>query len=172
MLRSENRREEIAALWLVLAGVLLRVLPHPDNFTPLAAIALFGGVTLRPRLSLTVPLAAMIASDLIIGPHSLFAVTWGCFFLTSLAGVWVRRDPKPSKIAALALGNSVFYFVVTNFAVFLFENMYPKTWAGLQECFIMALPFFRNSVLGDLFFSALFLVSFALLKRRLNAVAA
>lgn len=167
-LRSENSREQIAGILLIIVGVALRLLPHAENFTPVTAIALFSGVVLSPAIALTVPLIVMIISDLIIGPHDLFLLTWGSFFLITLLGVSIRRNPKWNRIFFGALGGSVFYFIATNLGVFLFENMYPKTWAGLVECFVMAIPFFRNSLISDLFFTALFFTLFVLYKHFSN----
>ena len=164
LFRSENKLETAIALFLVLIGVSLRLLPHPDNFAPVSAIALFSGVALSAPLALTVPLVVMVISDLIMGPHALFPLTWGCFALVTLLGLYIRKDASAVKILAGTLGGSVIFFLVTNLGVFIFQNMYPKTSAGLAQCFVMALPFFRNTALGDLFFSFVFFSSFALAK--------
>lgn len=161
------------ALLIVLAGIFLRVMPHPDNFAPVTAIALFSGVVLSPAIALTVPLAVMIASDLIIGPHSLYWLTWGCFFLVTLMGMGIRSrattsphgGARPWLILFGTVGGSVLFFVATNLGVFFFQRMYPMNGAGLVECYVMALPFFRNSLIGDLFFSAVFFGAFAMAKR-------
>jgi len=164
MWRSENKREEFLALALVLIGVLLRILPHPLNFTPVMAIALFSGVVLSPGLALSVPLLVMMASDLVIGLHSLVFLTWGAFALAVFIGLWVRKSPSASKVIFGTLAGSVLFFIITNLGVFLFQDMYPKNAEGFIQCYVMALPFFRNFLLGDLFFSALFFTVFALLK--------
>ncbi len=164
MWTSENRKEEWLGLALVVAGVVLRLLPHPDNFTPVTALALFSGVILSPALALSVPILVMMASDLVIGLHSLVLVTWGSFFAVTLMGMAVRKKPAVSGIFFGTLGGSVLFFIVTNLGVFLFQNMYPKNFSGLIECYVMAIPFFRNSLLGDLFFSAALFSLFALLK--------
>ncbi len=160
-LRSENSFEQKAAVLFVVLGVALRLLPHPENFTPVTAIALFSGVTLSPLLAVTIPLIIMIASDLLIGAHSLYWLTWGSFLAVTLLGLWIRRSAVPSRILFGTLAGSVFFFVATNLGVFFFEGMYPKTWAGLVECFTMAVPFFRNSLLGDLFYASVLFSAFA-----------
>lgn len=161
LLRSENKSEEIFALALTVAAVALRLLPHPENFTPMAAVAFFAGSVLSPRLALTVPLAAMIASDLVIGLHDLFLVTWGSFMLTAWMGIALKDRGGLSKVLFGTLAGSLLYFVITNLAVFLFENMYPKTAAGLVECFMMALPFLRGTLVGDLCYGAALFGAFA-----------
>ena len=164
ILRSENKWEELLGFSLVVIGILLRILPHPGNFTPVMAIALFSGVVLTPQIALVVPLIVMIASDLIIGPHALYPLTWGSFFLVSVLGVAIRKNAKVNRLFFGTLGGSLLFYLVTNLGVFLFQNMYEKSLSGLIQCYVMALPFFRNSLLGDLFFSSLFFGFFALIK--------
>lgn len=146
--------EVFTALLLVGIAILYRVFPHPVNVAPVAAVAIFAGAVLPARLAFTVPLLAMMASDIFIGPHGLFWLTWSAFALTVFLGLWVRGSLRPARIAVASVAGSTFYFVVTNLGVFFFQNMYARTWAGLAECFAMALPFYRNSLIGDLIFSA------------------
>ena len=164
LFKSENKFENFVGFFLMGVGVLLRVLPHPANFTPVTAIALFSGVVLAPQIALVLPLIIMITSDLLLGPHALYPLTWGSFFLVSLLGVGLSHDAKPSRIFLGTLGGSILFFIITNLGVFLFQNMYEKSWAGLLQCYVMALPFFRNSALGDLFYSAAFFGVFATVK--------
>lgn len=149
----------LLAVCLVLIVIGLRLAPHPANFAPVAAAAIFGGALLPRRYALSVPLGAMIISDLIIGLHPLVAVTWGSFGLIALASNRWLHGGNLKKGALLTLGSSVFFFVVTNFAVWVQSGMYAHTWSGLVRCYTMALPFFRNTILGDVFYTAaLFLV--------------
>ncbi|OIO37124.1 MAG: hypothetical protein AUJ72_05135, partial [Candidatus Omnitrophica bacterium CG1_02_46_14] len=127
-----------------------------SNFTPVMAIALFAGVVLTPQTALILPLIVMIASDLLIGPHMLYPLTWGSFFLVGLMGVAIRSNAKISRIFLGTLGGSILFYVVTNLGVFFYQGMYEKSFQGLAQCYLMALPFFRNSLLGDLFYSGLF----------------
>jgi len=144
------------AYWLIALATLCRLIPHPPNFTPVLAVALFGGAMLPRRIALAVPLVAMAVSDVALGyPFGwMHLVVYGCFLagvgLGRLLGVrstWRRRIPA-------ALTGSVIFFVVTNFAVWLDpSSFYERTFEGLVGCYVMALPFFRNSLLGDLFWS-------------------
>lgn len=163
-LRSESQFENYIGIALVVFGILMRLGPHPGNFAPVTAIALFSGVVLAPQIALFLPLTIMIASDLILGPHALYPLTWGSFFLISLLGVFIRRDVKLSKIAYGSLGASTVFYLITNLGVFIFQNMYEKSWQGLGQCYLMALPFFRNSLLGDLFYTAILFGVFAAIK--------
>lgn len=169
MFRSRSSSENLIALALIGLGVFFRVAPHPDNFTPTAAIALFSGVVLPAALAFTVPLLIMMASDLFIGLHPLFWLVWVSFALVGLIGSRVREKEGVLPIGLAVFGSSLLFFIVSNFGVFLFESMYPKSLAGLAECFTMALPFFRNSLLGDLFYSVVIFSLFAAARRALRA---
>ncbi len=144
----------LIAVCLILLAAGLRLLPHPANFVPVAAVAIFGGTVLPRRFAIWVPVAAMMASDLVIGLHNLILVTWGCYALIALASTYVMRRPKFVRGAALTLGSSLFFFTVTNFAVWVWGQMYAHTWAGLAQCYEMALPFFRNTALSDALYTA------------------
>ena len=152
--QTSTTYDKVLALVLIALGVAFRLGPHPENFTPTAAIALFAGVTLPAGLALTVPLAVMAVTDLWKGAHSLFWLVWIAFFIVCWAGVQLRGKTGAWTLALASLGSSIFFFLVTNLGVFVFQDMYPKTGAGLVECFVMALPFLRNSILADLTFTA------------------
>jgi hypothetical protein len=138
---------------LIGLALVARLLPHPDNFTPVLAVAIFGGATLPGGAAYLVPLAAMLGSDLLIGD----ALTWtsatvyGCFALAVCLGRWLGGNRTWARTAAVACAGSLMFYAVTNFAVWLGpEHLYARTWAGLVECYWMALPFFRNALAGDL----------------------
>ncbi len=152
MFKSINNTEKALAIGLVLMGVFFRVLPHPENFTPTMAIAVFAGVVLPAALALTIPLAIMVLSDCIIGFHPLFLVIWFSFFLVSWIGHKIRNSAGWFSVSAATMAGSLLFFIISNLSVFLFQNMYAKTWAGLGECFTMALPFFRNSFIADVLY--------------------
>ena len=144
--------------FLILAGILIRVLSHErilpyiPNFAPIAALALFSGVYLKKKYALVIPLAAMVVSDFFIGWHNLILFTWGSFALIGMIGWLVRKRRNILTILGGSLSGSILFFLVTNFAVWAFTPLYTKTISGLSQCFIMAIPFFRNTVLGDLFY--------------------
>lgn len=153
------------ALCLIVLAISLRILPHPANFAPVAAVAIFGGAILPRRLAIWTPVAAMAASDLVIGLHNLVALTWGCYALIALASSYFLKKPSFKRGLALTISGSLFFFFVTNFAVWLWGGMYERTWAGLIQCFTMAIPFFRNTALSDLIYTgALFGAYFAAIR--------
>jgi hypothetical protein len=138
------------ALALVVFGVALRLLPHPANFAPLTALAIFSGSFLPRRYGLAVPLLAAVISDIFIGFYGIMPIVWACYLIIALASGRFLRHPTVLSGLGFTVAASGFFFVSTNFAVWLFGGMYPHTLAGLQQCYLLAIPFFRNSLLGDL----------------------
>ncbi len=154
-------------LGMVLAAAASRLLPHPPNLTPIAAMALFGGAYFSDqRVAFLVPLAAMFLSDLVIGLHRQLPVVYACFAMTVCIGLWLRGRRRAPLIAGAALASSVLFFVVTNFGVWALGSLYPKTMEGFIACYLAAIPFFKNTLIGDAFYTALLFGGFALTERR------
>lgn len=159
---------------IVVAAALSRLLPHPPNVTPIAAMALFGGAYLTNRpLAYGLPLAAMLLSDVVLG-YTVYGgsvltaqqiVVYICILATAAMGRLIRNPRSVSKVGGVTLASSLMFYVVTNFAVWASTTLYPMTWAGLVACYVGALPFFRNSLLGDIGFAALLFGGFAVLER-------
>lgn len=173
LFKSESFKDTFLALILVVIGVIFRVVPHPDNFSPVTAIALFSGVTLPASIALSVPLLVMMISDLFIGTHGLIWLTWSSFFVVTCLGLLIQRNARFRSVLLGTLGASIFFFLISNLGVFLFENMYPRTWNGFVQCYVMALPFFKNTLLGDLIYGFAFFSLFYLAKlsfRRFNRI--
>lgn len=141
-------------LSLIFVAALARLLPHPPNVTPVAAMALLGGAYLGTGAAFVFPLAALLLSDLFLGLHSTLPFVYAGFVLTTFLGTRLRADRGAGRVAAFALAGSVAFFLVTNFGVWLTAGLYPRDAAGLGACFTAALPFLRNSLAGDLFFTA------------------
>ena len=158
----------------VMAAIVLRLLPHPWNVTPIAAMFLFSGSTFRrKREALLAPLAALMLSDYAVihflyhGQYRWFTpFTWIAFLLVGLIGFTLRNRITFARVAGASLTGSLVFFVVSNFGVWLPGVMYPKTAAGLAACYVAAIPFFRNTVLGDLFYAAVMFGSYYWLSRR------
>lgn len=140
--------------FLILLGAALRFLPHEPNFAPVTAIALFGGVYLSRRSALALPLATMFVSDYFIGFYNpaIMASVYLSFAISGLLGLWLRRRKSVANTLGVTLTASVQFYLLTNFAVWAFGTMYPHTAAGLLQSYVNALPFFRNTLLGDLFY--------------------
>lgn len=150
--------EGTVALVLVMVGISLRLLPHPPNFTPIVAIALFGGVYLSRKIAFVLPVVAMMISDIFIGSYeiSLTLSVYGSFLVMVGIGFWVRKHKKWSTIGGSAIISAVLFFIITNLAVWVFTPWYPKTLGGLVQCFLLAFPFFRNTLSSTLFYTPIF----------------
>lgn len=141
--------------FLIFTAVILRFVPHPANFAPITALALFGGVYLKDKhWAAILPLAAMIVSDIFIGFDSWQsrATVYGAFILSGLIGLAVRRHKNAGTVLGGTLLASVTFYLITNFAFFYPIGMYTHDLNGIIASYINALPFFRNTLLGDLFY--------------------
>src|SRR5215813_181988 len=157
----------IAAVLVLLAAVL-RILPHPWNFTPIGAMALFSGSVFRgKRQKFLFPVIALFAGDVIVGFHKLMFVVYVSFIVSVVLGVWVGENRKPLRIAMATLFGAIQFFLVTNFAVWTVFTTYPKTIAGLATCYVAAIPFFWNTLAGDMIYTALLFGGYALAERSL-----
>ena len=165
---------------LTLVGIIflaagMRLIPHIPNFTPIAAMALFGGVQFsKKRLAYLLPLGAMVLSDLILGIfvtktgwwHNGIPFVYGAIAFTVYLGSRLGKNPSALAIGGGALSSSVFFFLLTNLGVWLTGSLYPKTLEGLGACFVAALPFFRNSLMGDSLYTLALFGGFALAAQR------
>ncbi len=158
--------ELIIALLLVFIGVSLRLLPHSPNFTPILAIALFGGVYFSKRTAFILPLSAMVISDIFIGYYeaALMAFVYGSFLLCVILGIWLKKHKKWYTVLGSSVLGAILFFLITNFAVWAFTPWYAKTFSGIIRCYLMALPFFRNTLLGDLFYVTVFFGTYELVE--------
>lgn len=156
---------------MVFCAAAFRFLPHPPNFSPVAAMALFAGARFSSRLpAFVLPLSAMLLSDLVLGFHSLMPVVYGCFAVIVALGFTLRENSAPMKTAAIAVAGSITFFAVTNFAVWAASKSYPGTITGLMACYAAAIPFFWNTLAGDLFFVAILFGSFHLAELKIPAL--
>ena len=147
----------ITAVLLILFAAFSRLLPHPMNFAPVTAIALFAGVYLNKKYAFIVPIAAMILSDAFIGFYSYVYWVYGTILVIAVVGLWLRSRVKEGstgkKVAFIfgtTLASSVIFFLITNFGVWTSGMFYEMNFSGLMQSYAAAIPFFRNSLLGDL----------------------
>jgi hypothetical protein len=160
-------------LGLIVFALLSRLMPHPPNFAPITAIALFGATILPKRASLIVPLLAIILSDLVIGLHDTIIWTWGSFALIALMGSkYLRGQRSALKLGAVTISSSILFFVVTNFGVWMNGYLYPRTLDGLVNAYTLGIPFFRNTLLGDMFYTFGIFALYALAIKLGNQVSA
>ncbi len=123
-------------LGLLGVGMAGRLLPHPPNFTPVAAAALFAGFYFSKRLAAAmVPMAILGLSDLIIGTYNLplMLTVYGAFLFPLIFRRWLRSKLSAVRVGTGAVCGSVFFFLTTNCAVWLFGGWYPSTPGGLAQ---------------------------------------
>ena len=167
-----NRIRFTVLTGMILAATASRLIPHPPNFTPLAALALFGGASFASkRAAFFVPLAGLFLNDLVLGFYAITPVVYGSFALITCLGFWLRRRQNVWRLAGTTMAGAALFFVLTNFGVWLIGGLYSKAWTGLVDCFVAAIPFFRNTLLSDLLYSALLFGGLALAERRWPIVA-
>lgn len=154
------------ALVILLLAAILRTQPHVANVTPFFAISILVGFLFgshRVILSAVLSVAAMFCADLVIGFHPTMVFVYVgvaiAAVIGSMASAPIRKQrsvPRQAIGAFVASGvASTVFFVVSNFGVWMVGGLYPKTMDGLVQCFVMAIPFFRNSLTTDLFFGTL-----------------
>ena len=168
---TSNHTRLTVLLSAIVAAAALRLVPHPPNFTPIDAMALFSGAYLGKRwLAFMAPLGAMLLSDLWLGFYSGMWVQYAAVAVIVLfAGAALNRLSL-LKVVGAALASSIIFFLVTNFGTWALSGMYAHSAAGLSACYVAAIPFFQNTLAGDLFYAALLFGGFALLERAVPAL--
>lgn len=165
---------------LILLAALSRLIPHPANFAPIGGMALFGAAYYSRRAwAFVIPVISMWISDLVLNNVVYGAYfdgfvwfyrgawfTYGAFILIVLLGIFTLRKIKVPNLLFSALGASVIFFLVSNFGVWFSGTMYPKDFGGLIACYTAGIPFFKNTVMGDLFYTAFLFGAFELSARR------
>src|SRR3989442_2199473 len=146
----------LLALVLIVLAAALRIAPHPWNFTPVGAMALFGGAMLRDRRAgFLLPLAALFAGDIVLGLYKWMWIVYASFLVSVAIGFWLRGRRTIWRVGGATLLGSLQFFVVTNFGVWAMGGLYPKTGAGFAARYIAGIPFFWKSVAGGGMYAAL-----------------
>lgn len=155
---KDLKKETMVIISLIVLAVASRLLPHPPNFAPITGIALFAAAKFQNKfIVVLLPLVCLFMTDLILGFGWINLFVYGAFGLISLMGFMSKKV----KLQTVLL-SSVVFFVVSNLGVWLLY--YPLTIQGLTSCFTLAIPFFTNTLLGDLAYSAVLFYSFSALK--------
>ncbi len=154
----------------IVVGALARLIPHPANFAPIGAMAIFGGVYLNKKQAFALPILAMIVSDLFLGFGSIPVriSVYASFLLAVGVGFWIKKRKNFKNVVFASLFSSLLFFLITNFAVWAFGGMYSRSFQGLAECYFLAIPFFRNTILGDLTYSGVFFGGYELVQNFLR----
>ncbi len=152
-----NQKKIILVIAVIFLAAASRLIKHPYNFTPIMAMAIFTGCYFKQRWGLILPLLAMLVSDYFIGFYDWQVMTavYLSIALSYVIGRLLAKRMQWYNVIFSSLISSVIFFLITNFSVWAFFNWYPHSWPGLVNCFVLALPFFRNSLVGDLFYTGL-----------------
>ncbi len=163
----------LLALALILLAAVLRIAPHPWNFTPVGAMALFSGAALKDRrLAFLFPLLALFAGDIFIGFYGIIPIIYVSFLINVAIGLWLRDRRTVARISLATLVGAIQFFLVSNFAVWQFMGAYPHNSSGFLTCYIAAIPLFWNTLAGDALYAALLFGGYALTERFLPALQA
>jgi hypothetical protein len=156
-----NKPRTLVITGIVLAAAASRLIPHPPNFAPITALALFSGAHFTHKhLAFVIPLSALLLSDMVLGFYSQMWVVYGAFCLIACVGLLLRRRTSGFAVAGATVASSLLFFILTNLGVWVFGSLYVKTLEGLVTCFVAALPFLQNTILGDGFYAALLFGAF------------
>ncbi len=159
-------------LTVIIAGAAFRLIPHWPNFTPIAAMALFGGTYFNKKyLAFLIPMAALFISDMLLGFHFYMIAVYLSFAIIVVFGMMLKNRVKIGSLLLASVSSSVLFFLITNFAVWIGSPFYPQNFAGLLESYTAGLPFLNNGVLGDLFYNTLFFGAFYLAQQRFPVLA-
>ena len=170
---NTNNSRIVALLFAILLAATLRLVPHPPNFTPIGAMALFSGAYLGRRgMAFAAPLGAMVLSDVVLGFYSGFWITYVAVALIVVVGWLTLTRVSVLRVGGAAIASSVLFFVVSNFGTWASSGMYPHTFAGLSACYVAAIPFFQNTIAGDLFYATLLFGGFRVAELLLPSVRA
>lgn len=162
----------LLALSMLILAAVLRIAPHPWNFTPVGAMALFSGAVFKDRrLAFAVPLLALFAGDLFVGFYKfqIMLVVYACFLLSVAIGLCLRNRRTIGPVSVATLLGAFQFFVISDFAFWVFGTSYPHTREGLIACYVGAIPFFFNMLAGDALYAALLFGGFALAERTFPA---
>lgn len=162
-----KRTQFFVAVGMILSAAAMRLVPHPPNFTPIAAMALFGGAHFSTkRMALSVALGAMLLSDVVLGLHDLMPFVYGSFALTVLLGAALRNRGRWKFVVSASLAASTLFFLITNFGVWAIGGLYPRSASGLVACYMAAIPFFGWTLAGDLFYTGAWFGAYFWLEKR------
>jgi len=168
---DSNQREGLIVrttviLAMIALAAVLRVLPHPWNFTPVGAMALFSGAVVRNRrLAFLFPLVALFVGDLFIAFHKLMLPVYASFLVDVTLGYWIRDRRTIARIGGITLLGAIQFFLITNLGVWASLDTYPHTAAGFVACYVAGLPLLGNTLAGDAFYALLLFGAFAVAER-------
>lgn len=181
--KSIQLRHGLIALMVLLAA-FSRLIPHPPNFAPIGAMALFGAAYFsRRHLALAIPIISMWLSDLVLNNvvygqyfdhfewfYDGFYWTYGAFIIIGLIGFVTLKRTKTHNLILASLLASIVFFLLSNFGVWASTTMYPKDFGGLMACYTAGLPFIKNTILGDFVYTGVLFGAFEFAQYKIPAL--
>lgn len=159
MERMKLSGEHWVALGLIVLAVASRLIPHPPNFAPITGIALFSAARFSNKfVAILIPFISLLLSDLFLGLSLINVFVYAGFGLILAVGFLTKK----ASISTVLL-SSVLFFIVSNLGVWFLY--YPITLEGLTSCFTLAIPFFTNTLLGDLVYTGVLFLTFSTVKQ-------
>ena len=154
---------------IVLILIFSRLIPHPPNFTPVIAVAVLSNYFFKNiYMSLSVLFISLFLSDLMIGLYkNMLFVYFSIFVVSIIFFIYLRFVNYKNLLFASFLGSLIFFFI-SNFGVWLLGNLYEKNLDGLLECYFLAIPFFKNTILSTIFYTFLTFFCLNFLKKRIE----
>ncbi|VAW54091.1 hypothetical protein MNBD_GAMMA06-10 [hydrothermal vent metagenome] len=150
---------------IIFALAIFRLLPHLPNVSPVAAMALFGGAYFADkRMAFVVPFVALFLSDLVLGLHNSMIFVYAGFALTVAIGILLKNRISMTNTAFVMVVSSLLFFLLTNFGAWMTSGIYPQSFEGLLQSYVAGIPFFQNSLLGNLMFAAIIFGGYHLLQ--------
>lgn len=168
----KSNKQLIFLVAIIAFSLILRLVPHLPNFSPVMGVALFAGVYFNNKwFAPIIPLVILLITDYFLGFYPEIAFVYIPFLISVLLGFGLRKRLNPLNLLGFSLLSSVLFFIISNFGTFLLGNAYPQTMAGLMECYTLAIPFFRNALLGDIFFTFAIFGFYELVKKGMPSLA-
>jgi len=162
-MKKSHIQKLISYTAIIFLAIIARLIPHAPNFAPVGGLALFSGSHFKKKIALIIPLIAMFVSDIFLGFHKTVPYVYVSFIIIALIGSMIKNNKWQSLILA-SLSSSVLFFLITNFGVWATGAMsYSRNLSGLMQSYTMGLPFFRNTIISDLFYSFSFFYGYKFL---------
>ncbi len=171
-MQTQNLKVQLVTLSAIIFSLaLFRLLPHWPNVSPVAAMALFGGAYFADkRMAFIVPFVALFVSDLIIGLHNSMLFVYAGFALTVLIGFLLQKRVNVTNTAFAVVASSLLFFLLTNLGAWMMSGIYVKSTEGLMQAYVAGIPFFQNSLLGNLAYTAVIFGGYYFLQKNITGL--
>ena len=158
----------ILILGIIIIGVMTRLMPHPPNFTPVLSFALLSSVYSKNNLGIFIPISIMLISDIYLGSHGAIIWVYSALFVIYLFGYYFVKNISFKNILISSIASSFIFFIISNLGVWFIG--YPKTIEGFIQCYVLAIPFYKNTLLSVILYSSIIHVCYVFITEKLLAL--